>query len=107
MLAYKSAPAAHPKTVSAMAAEIVALNTTNAVLVREIEQLRAQLAEREKHAPPPTYVPLKLGASLAGVAYNRALGWHQKRLIDSQKHAGRISATTASLIARRLLLDGR
>jgi hypothetical protein len=107
VIAYKAEPAAHPKTMAAMAAENAALHTSNAVLVREIESLRIKLAEREKIAPPPTYLPLKLAANLAGVQYDRARVWHSKKLIDSRKDAGRIVATVASLIERRVLLNGK
>ena len=100
--ALKSAP--QPAQVTAT--EIAELRATNATLTGLIDTLRSQLAERERERLPTEYFPLKKAASLAGVSYERARVWHGKRLINSRKDGGRVVATIASLIERRVLLDG-
>jgi hypothetical protein len=89
------------------ATEIAELRATNAALTSEVQVLRNQLAERERDAPPKRYEALKRAAGDAGVLYDRARNWHHRRWIDSYQDGAQIYATEASIIQRRVLMDGR
>ena len=89
------------------AAEIAELLATTATLTVMIEALRSRLAGTQ-NVPPKQYQALKRAAGNAGVLYDRARNWHHRGWIDSyQDQEGvQIYATEASIIQRRILMDG-